>query len=94
MKVSSPPPSPTDRDPANYPETLKAAYVLNASPVFQLVFRIVKVGRNSGAERMQLLVVERGGAENPGQDPSVWQQWLEGGEDKESIYTQGSFIQP
>ena len=26
----------------NYPETLKAAYVLNASSVFQLVFRIVQ----------------------------------------------------
>ena len=28
---------------ANYPETLKAAYVLNAPKVFQIVFRIVKV---------------------------------------------------
>ena len=28
--------------PENYPETLKAAYVLNASSVFQLVFRIVQ----------------------------------------------------
>ena len=26
----------------NYPETLKAAYVLNASSVFQLVFRMVQ----------------------------------------------------
>ena len=29
--------------PANYPETLKAAYVLNASSFFQLVFKIVQV---------------------------------------------------
>ena len=28
---------------ANYPETLKAAYVLNASSFFQLVFKIVQV---------------------------------------------------
>jgi len=27
---------------ANYPETLKAAYVINASTVFQIIFRIVK----------------------------------------------------
>jgi len=27
---------------ANYPETLKAAYVLNASSIFQLIFKIVK----------------------------------------------------
>ena len=32
--------------PANYPETLKAAYVLNAPKVFQIVFRIVKVAKN------------------------------------------------
>ena len=31
--------------PANYPETLKAAYVLNAPKVFQIVFRIVKVAK-------------------------------------------------
>ena len=31
---------------ANYPETLKAAYVLNAPKVFQIVFRIVKVAKN------------------------------------------------
>ena len=28
---------------ANYPETLKAAYVLNASSFFQIVFKIVQV---------------------------------------------------
>ena len=26
----------------NYPETLKAAYVINASTVFQLIFRVVQ----------------------------------------------------
>ena len=31
---------------ANYPETLKACYFINASKVFHLLFRIVKVKYN------------------------------------------------
>ena len=32
----------TDCVAGNYPETLKAAYVINASTVFQLIFRVVQ----------------------------------------------------
>ena len=36
---------------SNYPETLKAAYVVRASSVFQLVFRLVQVSSHWSTHR-------------------------------------------
>ena len=55
---------------ANYPETLKAAYIINSSKVFKLVFGIMKVRSviSGGQYWMNDNYLEYGQTENSRQD--------------------------